>query len=1024
PGADAQLFGMPLACAVKVAGVRVGRVAGSSEACVVPTVVAACGRHLWDHGQHTQGIFRVNGSMKRVQRLQEEFNAAPAYGRHTDWSGYTLHDAATILRRYLAALPQLVIPSEHYDAFMGKLSETAPDADKARDYGAMIARLLQPEARHTLLYMLELLAGFAQPANSGQTLMNASNLAAVLQPCLMVHPGHVANPQEYSRAKDVVEFLIVHAAAMCPADEPVAATGAGLIVFDGDESQSADGERGRFVASDDGTTVDTSANELRGTPQQQQQQQQNRWSAAFTRESAVTAVQSGDSAPAHPAVSTADSMPSASAVPPRGDSLVTGNMARSTPVISSNSTQVRSLGSVTARLYDPESPDNTQPPYGSHSNLALSSIQYQYTVPARTREARAESNVEPATAPRSPPGARPRRSISFVAAPAVPGKDSELNAQGASDQSRMDAFTQDIISRSSNAVHARRGVGERRPGQVHVSATGLGLEQRRHKQLPPIPQRVVSATASLSVDAIAQARAGPESASGSEGGPRRAPASTFDASTGYQLYPRVQAPRTASVVSGSKATSHSSSSHAGGAPGHPAWPGTPEMSAGGRATWLSEDVPEDEYEFVGGRRTRTQPDGEQLRRGAEMAAAAAALTEAQQQKLHPIGRLGPMTVQPPIQQQQQQQQRVVVSADGSRDKTSMTRLKNIFRMGHGARSRVAGSEHGEGPARFTKPISSPRLTPGTFQHQPNSVAAFGGPVFNGAVAAAAAAPLEPQAMHRDLPPPPPPLRPAESGVGRLQVVVPAGHLSIVYPDSPMSKADTLRRTSADSAKRHSAGVAAGRTSGHAYLVNPDEDPDEESDEDDTYQGADLHQAPSNTTTLRPASQIHQPNKQAPYGRQPNAHPAASATFAQRDSTVLGTSSASPRRVYAMQRMADSDTQINRRMHPGGFVLPTIGNGSPLLSSLEFDSPTAPSHPQTPRRRSRVNASHYHARESAVSKPGEPEEDVGTNSPRRSRSLRNTITSLRRKLSKSSRNGAVGGSPDTSMEESAPTASVH
>ncbi|KAI7824480.1 Rho GTPase activation protein, partial [Kickxella alabastrina] len=201
------LFGMPLSVAVKAAGVCVGIVASSQEPCVVPTVVAVCGRHLRAQGQQTQGIFRVNGSMKRVQRLQDSFNERPHYGRFTEWTSYTLHDAATILRRYLISLPESVISVDFYSAFLDKLAEPLSDDRKASDYGEMIARL-EPEPRHTLLYMLELLAVFALPRNSERTLMNASNLAAVLQPCLLVHPGHVANPHEYGKAKDVVEFLI------------------------------------------------------------------------------------------------------------------------------------------------------------------------------------------------------------------------------------------------------------------------------------------------------------------------------------------------------------------------------------------------------------------------------------------------------------------------------------------------------------------------------------------------------------------------------------------------------------------------------------------------------------------------------------------------------------------------------------------------------------------------------------------------------------------------------------------------
>ncbi|KAJ2451217.1 GTPase activating protein (GAP) for Rho1p [Coemansia sp. RSA 2336] len=1054
PNSELQLFGMPLNYAVKVAGVRVGRVATTGEACIVPTVVAVCGRHLWALGQQTQGIFRVNGSMRRVQLLQGEFNTPPEYGRHIEWSTYTLHDAATMLRRYLTSLPESVISSDHYGGFMDKLAESISDDAKARDFGTMIEKLA-PECRHTLLYMLELLAAFAQEENSEQTRMSSSNLAAVLQPCLLVHPDHVANPQEYGKAKDVVEFLIVHAAEIYPSgganhDDKATLGAAGLIIFDTDEARSVEGEPVKGVASDDGTTLGACANDSHtGQAQQQQQQQQqrsSRLSAEGTQES-----RSRDSvADAQPRSEIAlnrgmpSEMQSGHTVPPRGDSLANANMMMSTPVMSSTvaaysgqsaATHVRSLGSVTARLYDPESPEESSelsPRSGSHSNIRLNSIQYQYTVsplspPSRVRETRAESASAIAAAvgsggmAQSPPAARPRRSLSFMASPPSSALDTSEATY------KMDESTQDIINRSSNAVRARRGAAERRAGHINVPADGsaasaqLGLGLGRGKKLPPIPQRVVSAAASISIDHTGNPRpktiAEESKQRGNEFNPRRPPAAataaTFDSSTGYNLYPtRMQAASTPAKAN------HANQS--------------PYSSAGGNGgmAWLSEDVPEDEYEFIGRRpkHAGAEPNDEHLRQGAEMAAAAAALTEAQQRKPHSVDQVDPrmqqhaeLPMSMPSEQSKLKQphQRSVVSADSSKDKTSMTRLKNIFRMGHGGKAKVShvesSSESNLKPA--LPPISNPRLMPGKFQHQPKSVAAFGGPAFNGKPATAGSMP----ALNRDVPPPPPPQQPVESAAAaaRLQVAVPAGHLSIVYPDSPMSKADTLGRTSAESTKRMSMGVS----SGHAYLVNPDDNQDDE----ETYQGTDLHQAPSNSTTLRPTSHVHKQQ----FSQRPGQYTGSSATFVgrvgvRRDSNVLGEEDGSSmRRPYGVQRMADSDTQVDRRMQyakaPEAFVLPSISNGSPLLSgAMDFDSPTVPTHPQTPYRRSRMNV-----QQSVASWKGDDEEELSGNSPRRSRSLRNTITSLRRKLSKSSRNGAVtGSSPDTSMEEAPTTSVVH
>ena len=53
----------------------------------------------------TEGIFRVSGSNKRINQLQEVFDMPPRYGKDLDWTPYTVHDAASVLRRYLNMMP-------------------------------------------------------------------------------------------------------------------------------------------------------------------------------------------------------------------------------------------------------------------------------------------------------------------------------------------------------------------------------------------------------------------------------------------------------------------------------------------------------------------------------------------------------------------------------------------------------------------------------------------------------------------------------------------------------------------------------------------------------------------------------------------------------------------------------------------------------------------------------------------------------------------------------------------------------
>lgn len=47
----------------------------------------------------------MSGSNKRINQLQAVFDQPPRYGKDFDWTGYSVHDAASVLRRYLNSLP-------------------------------------------------------------------------------------------------------------------------------------------------------------------------------------------------------------------------------------------------------------------------------------------------------------------------------------------------------------------------------------------------------------------------------------------------------------------------------------------------------------------------------------------------------------------------------------------------------------------------------------------------------------------------------------------------------------------------------------------------------------------------------------------------------------------------------------------------------------------------------------------------------------------------------------------------------
>lgn len=126
---NSTVFGVPLEESVGVAEGRI-YISSDSDGLVVygriPRVVASCGLYLKKNALDTEGIFRVAGSNKRIKQLQIIFSTPPDYGAKIDWDGFTVHDAASLLRRYLGALPEPLIPLALYDAFRNPL-KSRPD---------------------------------------------------------------------------------------------------------------------------------------------------------------------------------------------------------------------------------------------------------------------------------------------------------------------------------------------------------------------------------------------------------------------------------------------------------------------------------------------------------------------------------------------------------------------------------------------------------------------------------------------------------------------------------------------------------------------------------------------------------------------------------------------------------------------------------------------------------------------------------------------------------------------------------
>lgn len=237
------IFGVPLETSIKYANVAISLTNEHGESYVygyVPIVVAKCGVFLKEKGKtmhsylfgpvsynlasatDVEGIFRLSGSVRRIMELQVLFDSPDRYGKGLDWTGYTVHDAANILRRYLNQLPQPIVPLTFYDRCRDPLrshqAQAVGDMEaQAQDVGdfdheaaiTTYQRLiteLPPLNRQLLLYILDLLAVFASKSEFNR--MTSANLAAIFQPGMLSHPSHDMEPSEYRLSQDVIIFLI------------------------------------------------------------------------------------------------------------------------------------------------------------------------------------------------------------------------------------------------------------------------------------------------------------------------------------------------------------------------------------------------------------------------------------------------------------------------------------------------------------------------------------------------------------------------------------------------------------------------------------------------------------------------------------------------------------------------------------------------------------------------------------------------------------------------------------------------
>jgi len=78
---------------------------------------------LRKNGLTKEGIFRVNGSERRINNSLKVFNETAGYGFGFDFNGMNVFDAASLLKLYLRQLPEPLIPFCLYSSFLDVISK-------------------------------------------------------------------------------------------------------------------------------------------------------------------------------------------------------------------------------------------------------------------------------------------------------------------------------------------------------------------------------------------------------------------------------------------------------------------------------------------------------------------------------------------------------------------------------------------------------------------------------------------------------------------------------------------------------------------------------------------------------------------------------------------------------------------------------------------------------------------------------------------------------------------------------------
>lgn len=123
---------------------------------------------------------------------------------------FTVHDAASLLLKYLKSLPEPVIPLEFYNKFITTYQINHTDDSKIARFKELISDL-PPFARSLLIFLLDLFTVLVN--HSDENMMDAPRIVSVFHPALLSHPA-LMGADDFEKSAQVIIFLIENQASI------------------------------------------------------------------------------------------------------------------------------------------------------------------------------------------------------------------------------------------------------------------------------------------------------------------------------------------------------------------------------------------------------------------------------------------------------------------------------------------------------------------------------------------------------------------------------------------------------------------------------------------------------------------------------------------------------------------------------------------------------------------------------------------------------------------------------------------